>query len=142
MATHVSIRSVPGELYTHQVTAGNHTTMADEPVELGGSDLGPNPYEYLLASLGSCTAITLRMYAERKDIPLEGVDVTLSYGRIHARDCADCESTTAMVDEIHSVVKLTGPLTDEQRARLMEIAERCPVHRTLSSETRIRTRPA
>ena len=122
------------------VALRGHTLAADEPVEAGGNDAGPNPYEFLLAALGSCTSMTLLLYARRKGMPLEKVKVELEDSRIHAQDCADCESKEGFVTEIRREIRLEGPLSDEQRARLMEIATRCPVHRTLSGEIKIRGR--
>ena len=125
------------------VRTDRHTWPADEPKSVpGGTDTGPTPYDHLLAGLGACTAMTLRMYAERKSWPLEGVDVRLRHGKIHAEDCADCATEKGKIDEIRRVVALHGDLDDTQRERLLEIADRCPVHRTLTSETKIRTRPA
>jgi len=138
MAAAIVVRSLPGERFAQRVVAGEHDLVADEPASAGGSDRGPGPYEYLLAALGSCTAITLRMYAERKAFPLEGVEVRLEHNRIHARDCADCETEQGQLDEIRAEVLLLGDLEREQRDRLMAIAARCPVHRTLVGETRIR----
>ena len=112
----------------------------DEPVATGGLGSGPNPYNLLLAALGTCTSMTLRLYAERKDWPLEGVRIALDHRRIHAEDCADCETKVGLVDEISRKIEIDRPLDDEQRQRLMEIADRCPVHRTLTSEIVIRTR--
>ncbi|MEZ0107479.1 putative OsmC-like protein/alpha/beta superfamily hydrolase [Catenulispora sp. EB89] len=120
------------------ITAGRHRLVADEPVPVGG-DTGPNPYDLLLAALGACTSMTLRMYAERKNLPLEKVTVALRHDRIHAKDCEECESTAGFIDRIDRVIRLEGPLTQEQRARLQEIADKCPVHRTLTSETVIHT---
>jgi putative redox protein len=125
--------------YTQQVTASGHALLVDEPVAVGGADAGPNPYELLLASLGSCTAITLRMYADRKGIPLTRATVRLWHDRIHARDCADCETERGMLSRITREIELEGELDDEQRAKLMLIADKCPVHRTLSSEIVIET---
>jgi putative redox protein len=121
------------------VRAGRHQLLADEPRSVGGADQGPGPYDYLLASLGACTAITLRMYADRKGWPLEGVTVRLRHGRVHAADCADCATKEGRIDQIERVLELLGPLDAEQRARLLEIADRCPVHRTLHGEIRVRT---
>lgn len=127
--------------YTNRVRARSHEALADEPRQAGGLDAGMNPYEYLLAGLGACTSMTLRMYAERKGWPLERVAVRLRHSRIHAEDCADCETEQGQVDRIERSLEITGAeLDDEQRARLLEIADRCPVHRTLNSETRIETR--
>lgn len=125
-----------------RVVIRHHTLPADEPSEGGGSDAGPNPYEYLLAALGACTSITLLLYAQRKGMPLERVRVDLDHSRIHAADCADCESKEGFVTEIRRAIRLTGPLTEEQRSRLLEIAARCPVHRTLTGEIKIRDRLA
>ena len=120
------------------VTAGRHHIVADEPVPTGG-DTGPNPYDLLLAALGACTSMTLRMYANHKGLPLEKVTVSLRHGRIHAKDCEECESTAGFVDRIDRTIQIDGPLTQEQRDRLLEIADKCPVHRTLTSETIVRT---
>ncbi|MEM6960100.1 MAG: alpha/beta fold hydrolase [Myxococcota bacterium] len=128
------------ERFRNSIQLGAHRLVADEPKEMGGTDLGANPYELLLASLGACTSMTLRMYADRKKWPLESVDVKLRHRKIHAKDCADCETENGMIDEIEREIALEGPLDDEQRARLMEIADRCPVHRTLHSEVRVRTK--
>src|SRR5712664_46451 len=113
--------------------AGGHHLVSDEPLDLGGTDAGPTPYDLLVAALGSCTAITLQMYARHKGWPLEGVEVRLTHGKIHARDCADCETKEGRIDRIERGIVLQGALDDAQRARLLEIADRCPVHRTLTS---------
>ncbi|WP_439381884.1 OsmC family protein [Amycolatopsis lexingtonensis] len=128
--------------YTQQVTTATHELLVDEPVAVGGADAGPNPYELLLASLGSCTAITLRMYANRKGIPLARATIRLRHDRIHAEDCEKCETERGMLSRITREISLEGELDDEQRAKLMAIADKCPVHRTLSSEIAIETREA
>jgi len=125
--------------YTQDITAGNHRLVADEPRPIG-DDAGPTPYDLLLAALGSCTSMTVRMYAERKGWPLERVRVTLRHSRIHAEDCAECETTKGMISHIDRDVELIGKLDDTQRQRLMQIADRCPVHQTLTSEIDITTR--
>jgi uncharacterized OsmC-like protein len=121
---------------------GRHRLLADEPSAQGGGDSGPNPYELLLMSLGACTSMTLRLYARRKQWPLSRIAVRLSHRRIYARDCAECETKTGFVDRIEREIVLEGPLDAAQRARLMEIADMCPVHRTLTSEVNIRSRLA
>ena len=125
---------------TQVVTVGRHGLMADEPLEAGGADAGPSPYDYLLVALGSCKSMTVRLYARRKGWPLERVTVRLRHSRIHAQDCAACETREGRLDHIEAEIELAGPLDPEQRARLLEISERCPVHRTLVSEIVIRTR--
>lgn len=125
--------------YTQHVRMGRHLAQADEPQVVGGQDLGPNPYEYLLAALGNCTSMTLRMYANLKKFPLERVQVFLHHRKIHAQDCAECETKVGKVDEIERRIELSGPLSGEQRQKLLEIANKCPVHRTLTSEIRVVT---
>lgn len=134
----IIIRSVGGTL-THAVEIGPHRLVADEPVSLGGEDKGPTPYELLAAALGSCVAITLRMYADRKGYPLEGVEVRLQHDKIYAKDCDECETETGRIDRIRKHLVLTGPLTEEQRADLIRIAEKCPVQKTLNREVSIET---
>lgn len=124
------------------IRSGVHVLRADEPVANGGNDTGPGPYDYLLAALGSCTAMTLRLYARMKKLPLQKVTVRLRHEKIHATDCAECETKEGKIDRIERLIELEGPLSDEQRQRLLEIANRCPVHRTLSSEISIPTRLA
>ena len=126
--------------FAQQVVAGRHHLTADEPKSAGGTGTGPSPYDLLLAALGVCTSMTLGMYARRKGWPLEEVTVHLRHSRIYAADCADCETKQGMLDRIERDIHLTGTLTDEQRSRLLEIADKCPVHRTLTSEISIRTR--
>jgi len=122
------------------ITVGRHRLSADEPITEGGTDTGPNPYDLLLAALGACTSMTLALYARRKQWPLRAVTVRLRHSRIHAADCENCETREGMLDRIARDVELVGDLDEGQRARLMEIANRCPVHRTLTSEIDIRTR--
>ena len=124
------------------IHAGRHTLIGDEPVSVGGDDAGPSPYELLLAALGECTVMTLRMYARQKQWPLENVHVTLTHGKIHAADCTDCDTKEGKVDRIERVIELIGPLDEAQRARMMEIPDRCPVHRTLHAEVKVETRAA
>ena len=127
--------------FTNRVVSGEgrHVLLADEPAKVGGADRGPSPYDYLLAALGTCTSMTLRMVAEREDIPLQHVSVRLRHERIHAEDCEDCETKTGWVARIDRRLTLTGELTEEQRARLRTVADRCPVHRTLEGEVKVRT---
>jgi putative redox protein len=113
---------------------GRHALKADEPATVGGSDGGPNPYELLLMSLGSCTSMTVQIYAARKKWPLEQVVVRLRQERVHMQDCADCEKPDAMVHRIEKTIELIGALDEEQRKRLREIADHCPVHKTLTSK--------
>ncbi|MBL4846785.1 MAG: bifunctional alpha/beta hydrolase/OsmC family protein [Planctomycetes bacterium] len=129
--------------FAQAVQAGPHSLRADEPRRVGGTDTGPAPYDLLLAGLGACTSMTLRMYADRKGWPLDGVQVRLKHDKIHAKDCEECETKTGRVDRIQREVTILGPDLDAaQRKRLLEIADRCPVHRTLESEIRIETREA
>ena len=125
--------------FQQSVTMGEHRLIADEPVDVGGSDSGPSPYDLLLAGLGACTSMTLRMYAERKSIPLEHVSVLLQHSKIHASDCANCETSQGQIDRIDRTITLDGDLDEATRARLLDIADKCPVHRTLTSEVDIRT---
>jgi putative redox protein len=126
--------------FSQQILAGAHALTADEPVEGGGADIGPAPYDLLLAALGACTSMTVGMYARRKAWPLESVTVRLRHSRIHAEDCATCETKEGMLDRIERDVQFIGALTTEQRDKLLEISNKCPVHRTLSSEIDIQTR--
>lgn len=119
------------ENYQHEATTRGHAVILDEPTSVGGDDKGMNPYEHLLAALGGCTAMTLRMYAERKKWKLRDVRVELTHANVHASDCEQCDTREGRLSVIRRRIELTGELDDEQRARLMEIASRCPVHRTL-----------
>ncbi len=138
----VVVRETGAGRYAQEIAAGPHALRADEPVEYGGDDTGPGPYDLLLAALGACTSMTVRMFAERKGWPLDRVSVTLSHEKIHAEDCAECETREGRVDRIVRRLALEGDLDGAQRARLFEIADKCPVHRTLTSEVSIVTEPA
>lgn len=138
----VVVRSVPGKPFEQQVALGRHALLADEPPDLGGGDAGPGPYDLLLAALGTCKSMTVAMYAARKGWPLAGVQVRLRHGHVHAKDCAACETKEGKIDRIEAFLTLEGELSEEQRRRLLEIADRCPVHRTLTSEIRIETQAA
>ena len=126
--------------FQQNVTVGPHHLLADEPVAAGGQDTGPGPYDFLLTGLGACTSMTMRMYADRKSLPLDRVTVTLKHSKIYAKDCEECETREGMLDQIEREISIEGTLNAEQRMRLMEIADKCPVHRTLHSEIRIVTR--
>jgi putative redox protein len=128
------------EGFRHEVTVAGHRLVVDEPLALGGSDTGPSPYDLLISALGACTSMTLSLYARRKQWPLESVTVRLRHSKIHAIDCADCDTKGGMLDGIERDVELRGDLSAEQRAQLLEIANKCPVHKTLTSEINIRTR--
>jgi putative redox protein len=134
----VTVTETGSGTFTRQITAGRHQLVADEPRPVG-DDAGPTPYDLVLAGLGACTSMTVRMYADRKGWPLDKVRVTLRHSRIHAEDCAACETTKGWIDHIDIDVELVGDLDDTQRQRLMQIAERCPVHQTLTSEVDIAT---
>ena len=123
-----------------EIEASGHALIADEPIAAGGTDDGATPYDLVLAALGACTAMTLRMYADRKKWPLEAVVVALHHSRSHAADEQHCEDRPARLDQIERTLEISGPLTHEQRIKLAEIAERCPVHRTLDAGVRITTR--
>jgi putative redox protein len=138
MPFEVVVREI-GTGYAQEIRAGRHTLRADEPVASGGTDTGPDPYALLLAALGACTSMTLRLYAEHKKLPLERVSVTLTHGKIHAADCEHCETKEGKIDRIERAIAIEGDLDAAQRQRLMEIADKCPVHRTLESEIDIRT---
>lgn len=125
--------------FAQTVVVGGHVFPADEPRSFGGTDAGPGPYDLLLAALGACTSMTLGMYARRKQWPLEMVRVRLRHSKVHAKDCANCDTQEGKLDRIERDVELVGALSEEQRARLLEIADMCPVHRTLESEIVIET---
>jgi putative redox protein len=136
------VRETRNSKLQQTVTVGPHRLIADEPVAVGGEDSGPGPYDLLLAGLGACTSMTMRLYADRKSLPLDRITVTLKHNRIHAQDCTECETREGMLDQIERVIAMDGALDPDQRQRLMEIADKCPVHRTLKSEIRILTRAA
>jgi putative redox protein len=141
----VEVRETGSSAFAQQLSDGRHVLIADEPVAAGGGDLGPNPYELLLMALGACTAMTLRMYARRKQWPLAHVAVHLRHLRDYARDCAECGNKPVALERIEREIEIDGALDDAQIARLLEIADKCPVHRTLSQPVAIRTtlrRPA
>ena len=139
-ARNVVVRETRAGKFQQTVTSGPHQMLADEPVTAGGEDTGPGPYDFVLAGLGACTSMTMRMYADRKSLPLDRITVTLKHSKIHAEDCAECETKEGMLDQIDRVIAIEGALDADQRKRLMEIADKCPVHRTLTSEIRIVTR--
>lgn len=125
--------------FQQAIAIGPHRLIGDEPASVGGQGTGPNPYDLLLAALGTCTSMTMRMYANHKGLPLDQVEVVLHHAKIYAEDCADCETDSGKVDEITRDIRLSGDLTDAQRTRLMEIADKCPVHRTLHGEVKVRS---
>jgi putative redox protein len=133
----VTVRGL-ASAFTQTIDIRSHRIVADEPVAVGGTDAGPTPYDLLLAALGSCASMTVALYARRKGWPLQEVAVHLRHSRVHAVDCAECETTEGRLDRIDWSFQLTGELTGEQRTRLLEIAQRCPVHRTLISEIDVR----
>ena len=138
----VVVQETRASKFQQTVSIGPHHLLADEPVAAGGEDSGPGPYDFLLAGLGACTSMTMRLYADRKSLPLERVTVTLKHSRIYAEDCAECDTRVGMLDQINRVIAMEGALDAEQRRKLMEIADKCPVHRTLTSEIHIVTRAA
>jgi uncharacterized OsmC-like protein len=123
--------------FAQQIVAGSHRLNADEPAAAGGTNSGPTPYDLLLSALGACTSMTIGMYARRKNWPLQSIIVRLRHSKIHAEDCAACETKEGILDRIERELELAGPLTTEQRAKLLQIAESCPVHRTLKSQINI-----
>jgi putative redox protein len=138
----VMVRETRNSKFQQTISIGPHHMLADEPVVAGGEDSGPGPYDYVLAGLGACTSMTMRLYADRKSLPLERTTVTLKHSKIHAVDCAECGTKAGMLDRIDLVIAMEGDLDAEQRKRLLEIADKCPVHRTLTSEVHIVTRAA
>jgi putative redox protein len=126
--------------FAQEITAGPHRIFSDEPKEAGGENAGASPYELLAAALGACTSMTIGMYARHKKWPLASVNVRLRHFKIHADDCTDCESKDTALDRVERDIELIGNLTEEQRAKLLEIADKCPVHRTLTRGIEIRTR--
>jgi putative redox protein len=138
----VVVRETRNSKLQQTITSGPHQMLADEPVAVGGQDTGPGPYDLLLSALGACTSMTMRMYADRKSLPLERITVTLKHNKIHAEDCAECETREGLIDQIDREIAIEGALDADQRKRLMEIADKCPVHRTLKSEVRILTKEA
>jgi uncharacterized OsmC-like protein/pimeloyl-ACP methyl ester carboxylesterase len=138
----VVVRETRNSKFQQTVSIGPHQMLADEPVAAGGEDSGPGPYDFVLAGLGACTSMTMRLYADRKALPLERVTVTLKHSKIYAEDCAECETKAGMLDQIDRTIAMEGALDADQRQRLMEIADKCPVHRTLTSEIHIVTHAA
>ena len=122
-----------------EIEAGSNRWVADEPTAVGGTGQGPTPYDLLLGALGACTSMTLRLYADRRKWPLEGVTVRLRHQRIHRDDCVNCEKKDSSIERVERTLELAGPLTDEQKARLLDIAERCPVHQTLRNNLEVHT---
>jgi uncharacterized OsmC-like protein/pimeloyl-ACP methyl ester carboxylesterase len=140
---HVVVRETRNSKFQNTVSIGPHHLLADEPKAAGGDDSGPGPYDFLLAALGACKSMTMRLYADRKSFPLDRATVTLNHSKIHAKDCEECETREGMLDQIEVAIGLEGDALDaDQRKRILEIADKCPVHRTLTSEIRILTRAA
>ena len=144
----ITEQAEPGHVIVHgtaagfaqEVKVGSHELFADEPVSYGGTETGPTPYDLLLAALGTCTSMTIGLYARKRQWPLQNITVSLRHSKIHAADCDNCETKEGKVDRIERDIHLTGSLTDEQRVKLIEIADKCPVHQTLTSEINIKTR--
>ncbi|OGO50630.1 MAG: hypothetical protein A2148_00720 [Chloroflexi bacterium RBG_16_68_14] len=137
MPEKVTVQYLPDYTYSQLLTAERHAFVSDEPQEAGGDDLGPSPYELLLWALGSCTAMTLLMYARRKGWDLAEVSIHLTHDRVHAQDCQDCEEETGKVELIRRDISIRGQISEEQKERLLEIANLCPVHKTLTSGSKI-----
>ncbi|HXH38783.1 MAG TPA: OsmC family protein [Thermoanaerobaculia bacterium] len=131
----VIVRS--GNTLRNEIEAGPHRMIADEPASAGGTEAGPTPYDFLAAGLGACTSMTMRVVASREKIPLEGVEIRIENDRMHAKDCADCLTDSGYIHRFTVAIKLIGTLTPEQRARMLDVARRCPVNKTLTSEIRI-----
>jgi uncharacterized OsmC-like protein len=140
MTTTDVIVSGDASAFAQEIAVGSHRLTADEPIELGGKNTGPSPYDLLLAALGSCTSMTVSWYARTKKWPLESVTVNLRHSKIHAVDCRDCETKEGKIDRIERDIHFVGKLDPEQRKKLLEIADKCPVHRTLRSEINIQTK--
>ncbi|MEX2497636.1 MAG: alpha/beta fold hydrolase [Wenzhouxiangellaceae bacterium] len=138
----VQVAGRTGDKFLCRVQAGRHSLLADEPAENGGDDLGPDPYKYLAGALGTCTVMTLNMYARHKKLAVERVTCEVTHERVHAEDCADCEKTNGKIDRLTRVIGIEGDLDEDQRSRMLEIADRCPVHRTLENEIRVESRLA
>jgi putative redox protein len=131
----VIVRS--GNSFRNEIEAGPHRMNADEPASAGGTEAGPTPYDFLSAGLGACTSMTMHVVAKRENIPLEGVEITVENDRMHAKDCADCLTTSGYIHHFSVAIKLIGTLTPAQRDRMLDVARRCPVNKTLTSEIRI-----
>jgi len=135
----VLVRETGGGKFQQEIVSGPHRLLADEPVKVGGLDSGPGPYDLLLAALGACTSMTVRLYAEQKKLPLQRVSVRLTHHKVHEKDCEDCESKNSKLDRVERAITFEGALDEAQRKRLLEIADKCPVHRTLEGGVDIRT---
>ena len=134
---HVIVRG-SGRGFLQEISSGNHWFQADEPVNVGGDDAAPDPYDYLMASLGACTSMMVGLQARNRKWPLENIVVSLRHSRIHAQDCEECLTEDGMIDRIDIGIQLTGPLSSEQHAELMKVAANCPIHRALTHETNVR----
>lgn len=138
----VQVAGRTADKFLCRVQAGRHSLLADEPAANGGDDLGPDPYKYLAGALGTCTVMTLNMYARHKKLAVERVTCEVSHDRVHADDCSECEKTSGKIDRLTRVITIEGDLNEDQRSRMLEIADRCPVHRTLENEIRVESRLA
>lgn len=136
------VRAVLKDGYMVRMKAGSHEIIADEPKDVGGTDIGPSPYELVMSALGACTAMTMRMYAKRKAWALDEVEVTLRHNKIYAEECEHCMESSGKVDQFERIISMKGDLDDDQRKRLMEIANKCPVHKTLEGNASIKTEMA